>query len=62
MVNKIKEGDTIDVYFEYTNGEFGVTVLSTPCATRDCWNLQRPDGTIVSVMIFSKMVRIKEKT
>ena len=53
----IKEGDIVDVYFEYVGCELEVKVLSVPRATGDCWHLEREDGTLVYVNSFSRMVK-----
>jgi len=55
-MNQIEVGDVVDVYFENVPNEFGMTVLYIPQATGDSWILRRPDGTIVEVQMFSKMV------
>lgn len=57
---KLKEGDIVDVYFDYNEAEFNVKVLYTPIATGDCFHLERPNGTLIYVMNFTKMVRTQE--
>lgn len=55
--NKIDVGDRVDVYFAHINGESDVRVLHIPSATGDCFILERTDGTIVNVQMYSKMVK-----
>ena len=57
----IKEGDKVDIYWEYVGYERNLEVIYIPVATGDCWHLLRPDGTIVYVGIFSKMVKCDRK-
>lgn len=57
----IQEGDTVDIYFNTVECEFGATVLYTPVATGDCFHCKRPDGTLLYVMNFTKMVKKQEE-
>ncbi len=54
--NRITEGDTVHVYWD-RDAEFDLKVMSVPCATGDSWHLKRPNGELVYVQIFDKMVR-----
>jgi hypothetical protein len=60
----IKVGDTVNVFWEYVQCEFGMTVLSIPCATGDCWTLKRPktnveEEKIINVQMFCKMEKVE---
>ena len=57
--NVIVEGDTVNVYFDKTQGEFSVIVLRIPAATGDCWSFRCPDGTVVYVQQFDKIEEVK---
>jgi len=56
--NVIVEGDTVNVYFDRTQCEFGVVVLRVPVATGDCWRFRRTDGTVVYVQQFDKIEEV----
>ncbi len=60
MKDPIKAGDKIDVHFSTTQSEFGVEVVYTPSEPGDSWVLRRPDGVVVYVMHYSKIVRTGE--
>ena len=61
MSNKkyIETGDIVNVYFDYANPEWGVTITYRPVATGDCWYVEREDGTIVAIQNFAKMEQVK---
>ena len=56
--DEIHVGDIVNVYFEYVQCEFGVTVLYSPVATGDSWRFRRPDGNIVYVQAFTKIEKV----
>ena len=57
--DKIKPGDIVNVHFERTYCEWGVTVLYMPVATGDSWILRRPgDRSLVYVQTFSKIEKV----
>jgi hypothetical protein len=59
--DKIKEGDTVDVYF-YRNALFELKVLGTPAATGDSWKLKKiKTGQIFYVQMFEYMKRIDDE-
>jgi len=58
-VDRIKEGDWVQVFWENVEPEYPVEVLYMPVATGDSWHLRREDGTLVYVNSFSKMVKVE---
>jgi hypothetical protein len=61
MTDYIKEGDIVNIYWEHIRAEFNLEVLGRPCEIGDSWNLKRPDGTLVNVIFYGKMERVKAK-
>jgi len=61
MSKRIEVGDIVDVYFEQVQCELNCVVEYIPAATGDCWYLWKPDGDIVAVMNFAKMVKKADK-
>ena len=59
MTDRIKEGDIVNIYWEYIEIEYKVKVLYTPCGTGDSWLFEREDGTIIYVNSFGKMEKVK---
>jgi len=59
MEDYIKKGDKVNVYWETIRAEFGLEVLYRPQDVGDCWGLARPDGTLVNVLLFSKMEKVR---
>lgn len=59
--NKITAGDVVDVFWENVQCESGMEVLYIPCATGDSWILKRPNGTIVYINEYAKMVKQANK-
>ena len=60
MSDAIEQGDTVNVYFTSSSSEFRVTVKYVPCATGDCWRLERRNGTPLNAMQFEKMEKVIE--
>jgi len=56
-MEKIKIGSVVDILWEHVNAEYDVKVLYIPQATGDSWVLKRPDGTVIIVNTFCKMVK-----
>ena len=56
-MDRIKEGDTVNIYFERCDAEHEVEILSTPQATGDCFTVKRANGTLVNVQNYSKIVK-----
>ena len=61
MKDGINEGDKVNIYFEYTNCLFNVTVLSHPCATGDSWVVKDDLGNISNVGFFARMDKLPIK-
>lgn len=61
MRNRIRVGDTVNVYFEHVDAEHNVIVLYLPQATGDSWQVERTDGTIVAINSFAKMEQVKNE-
>ena len=55
--NAIKEGDVVDVEFEYAMAIYNATVLYVPCATGDSWRLRDSQG-VIYVQNFCTMRRV----
>lgn len=56
----IQTGDKVNVFFEYADPEWGVTITYRPVATGDCWYAEREDGTVVAIQTFAKMEQVKD--
>lgn len=58
-MDRIKEGDTVNIYFDRCDAEHEVEILYTPCSTGDCFKVKRIDGTIVNVQTYCKIVKVR---
>ena len=62
MTLTLDEGDRANFYFyPSTLDEYDVKILYKPCATGDCWRIQRKDGTVVIIQTFIKAVKVSRQ-
>lgn len=59
MENKITVGDIVDVFFVTADALYHVEVLSTPCATGDCFCMRDEAGTLYNVQMYAYMRKVK---
>lgn len=57
----IKEGDRVNVFWEYVPGIWDAEVIYRPAATGDSWYLKTKEGQVVAVQIFCKMEKIEQR-
>ena len=54
----IKEGDRVNIHFEFPNSLYDVEILHISCAVGDCWTVKDSLGNISNVLIFSRMDKL----
>ena len=59
MSDKIEIGDIVNVYFSTADAIFNVEIISSPCATGDCWRLKGGDGKLYNVQTYAYMEKVK---